>query len=113
MSGCERFSALVAFLTLLGCSDPDACLRHSDCPSGQGCTAGKCAFVAPPADADTDALDARADADADARDGNMADREASSDATGERDAADTGAIDAANDVLDASDAPHDGGDAGD
>jgi hypothetical protein len=114
MSGCERYWAVVAFLTLLGCSDPDACLRHSDCPSGRGCTFGRCVPLVPdPADANDDALDAgadaRADADAaDARDADAADREASTDAAGERDG--PGEADVTDAPVDVTDAGSDAGD---
>lgn len=105
MSACDHLIAIVAFSALLAgaCSGKDSCLRNSDCPSGQGCTSGKCALLTPtpPADANDDVLDAGADADADARDADAADREASADAVVERDAPQVDATDATHDVTDA------------
>ncbi len=59
-----RCSALLTFgLLLPGCTQGDACLRHSDCREGLRCVAGACAVEGVPS------ADASVEADAAALDG--------------------------------------------
>jgi hypothetical protein len=114
MSACERLALVLLLISPLvaACSGGDTCVRNSDCPSGLGCSRGRCAVVnpPPPSDASRDAPEGGAPADAGGdRDSSVEDAPVSSDAgssdVGSADTAieaDVGPdADAADDVTDA------------
>jgi hypothetical protein len=64
---CERLALVLLLISPLvaACSGGDTCVRNSDCPSGLGCSKGRCAIVnPPPSDASRDAPDGAAPSDA-------------------------------------------------
>ena len=115
MSACERLALALLLISPLvaACSGGDTCVRNSDCPSGLGCSLGRCAIVnpPPPSDASRDARDGAAPSDAGGdRDSSVEDAPVSPDVG----SADAGSADTAieADVGPDADAADDATDAG-